>query len=190
MNGGDPVQPSRRRSPRPTPVLERNVRALVEHAAEQERSRSAADRFAAAVSRFAGSMRFVYFHLVFFGLWTLGDLGWIPGLPAYDTSFTVLGTVASIEAIFIATFVLVAQNRMAEQAELRNHLDLQVSLLTEHEVTHVLRIVAALSDQMGLAAARNPEILDLLRDIAPQDMLEKIERHSDTAGASTGFVKP
>lgn len=127
-------------------------------------------------------MKFVYFHVVFFGLWVLGDIGWIPGIPPYDTSFTILGTVASIEAIFLATFVLIAQNRMSEQAELRNQLDLQVSLLAEHEVTHVLRIVAALSDNMGLDAARNPEILDLLREIAPKDMLEKIEEHTDAGG--------
>lgn len=127
-------------------------------------------------------MRFVYIHVVFFGLWALGDLGLIPGLPAYDTSFTVLGTVASVEAIFLATFVLIAQNRMAEQDERRSHLDLQASLLTEHEVTHVLRIVSAISDHLGLDAARNPEILDLLRDLAPKDMLEKIEEHTEAAG--------
>jgi uncharacterized membrane protein len=179
---GDEARPSRRRAPRPTPVIERNVRALVEYAAEQEKNRTRGDRVALAVSRFAGSMKFVYFHLVFFGLWAAGDLGWIPGLPPYDTSFTILGTAASIEAIFIATFVLIAQNRMSEQDDRRNHLALQASLLTEHEVTHVLRIVAAISDNMGLDAARNPEILDLLRELAPKDMLEKIEEHTEAAG--------
>jgi len=177
--------PSRRRAPRPTPILERNVRALVEHAAEQERMQSTADRIAVKISRFAGSMTFVYFHVVFFGLWVLGDIGLIPGVPRFDTSFTILGTVASIEAIFLATFVLIAQNRMSEQAELRNRLDLQVSLLTEHEVTHVLRIVVALSEKMGLDAARNPEILDLLREIAPQDMLDKIEAQTEAAESAT-----
>ena len=180
--GGAAIQ-SRRRAQRPTPVIERNVRALVEHAAEREKNRSRGDRLAIAVSRFAGSMNFVYFHLVFFGLWLAGDMGWLPGLPPFDTSFTILGTVASVEAIFLATFVLIAQNRMSEQEEQRNHLGLQASLLTEHEVTHVLRIVAAISDNMGLDAARNPEILDLLRDLAPKDMLDKIEQHSEAADA-------
>ena len=135
-----------------------------------------------AVSRFAGSMNFVYFHVVFFGLWAACDLGWIRVLPPFDTSFTILGTAASVEAIFLSTFVLIAQNRMSEQEELQNRLALQASLLTEHEVTHVLRIVAAISDNMGLDAARNPEIIDLLRDLAPKDMLEKIEQHTESAG--------
>ncbi len=181
---GKAEHPSRRRKPRPTPVIERNVRALVEHAAEQEKMRSTGERIAVAISRFAGSMKFVYFHLVFFGLWVIGDVGWIPGIPRYDTSFNVLGTVASIEAIFVATFVLIAQNRMSEQAALRNQLDLQVGLLTENEVTHVLRIVAAISDKMGLNAALDPEILDLLREIAPQDMLDKIEAETEIVETS------
>src|SRR5512141_2114107 len=95
-------QSSRRRAPRRTPILERNVRALVEHAAEQERMQSTADKVAVTISRFAGSMNFVYFHVIFFGLWVLGDIGWIPGIPPFDTSFTILGTVASVEAIFLA----------------------------------------------------------------------------------------
>lgn len=171
--------PSRRSVKRPTPVLERNVRALVEHAAEQEKARSTADRIALSISRFAGSMKFVYLHLVVITLWILGDLGWLPFVPDYDTSFTVLGTVVSIEAILLTTFVLIAQNRMSEQADLRNHLDLQVSLLAEHEVTHILRIVAAISEKLELDAARSPEIRDLLRELAPEDVLEKIEAQTD-----------
>jgi uncharacterized membrane protein len=160
-------------------VLERNVRALVDHTAEQERMRSASDRFAIAISRFAGSMKFAYLNLVFFGAWLLGSLGKIPNIAPFDRSLNIMGTVASVEAIFLATFVLIAQNRMSEQNDLRNHLDLQVSLLTEHEVTHVLRIVAALSEKAGIDAARNPEILDLLRDVAPQDLLNKIEAETE-----------
>ena len=175
----DPVQPSRRKSPRPTPVLERNVRALVDHFAEQEKTRSRADRIAVAISRFIGSMKFVYLHIVVLILWIMGDAGWLPGIPNYNTTFAVLGTVTSIEAIFLTTFVVIAQNRLSEQTDMRNHLDLQVSLLAEHEVTHVLRIVAAISEKLGLDAARNPEIMDLLRDLAPTEVIEKIEAHTE-----------
>jgi len=178
-----PDHPSRRKAPRPAPVLERNVRALVEHFAEQEKARSRADRIAVSISRFIGSMKFVYLHVVVIIVWIMGDLGWLPGIPNYNTTFAVLGTVTSIEAIFLATFVLIAQNRLAEQADLRNHLDLQVSLLAEHEVTHVLRIVAAISEKLGLDAARNPEIRDLLRDVAPTDVIQKIEAQTEAVVA-------
>lgn len=163
---------------RGTPIIDRNLRAMVEHAAEQERARSTADKIAGAISRFVGSMNFVYFHVLLFGAWALEDRGWLPGLQGHTTSFSNLGTTASVEAIFLATFVLIAQNRMAKQDDLRNHLDLQVSLLTERETTHVLRIVAAISDKMGIDAARNPELRELLREVEPQAMLEKIEEHT------------
>ncbi len=166
-------------SSRPPQILERNVRALVEHAAEQERAKTRADRVAAAISRTVGTMNFVYFHIVFFGLWAVVDLGWFPGIRNFDPTFTILGTVAAVEAIFLATFVLIRQNLMAAQADLRNHLDVQVSLLTERETTHILRIVAAISDKLLLTAAHDPEIHELLREVEPHDMLDRIEVHKD-----------
>jgi uncharacterized membrane protein len=44
-------------------------------------------------------MRFVYLHLAVFGFWTVANLGWLPGGPAWDPSLVVLATVASVEAI-------------------------------------------------------------------------------------------
>ncbi len=123
-------------------------------------------------------MNFVYMHAVAPALWAGVHMGLIPGLENFGISFTRLGTVASVEAIFLATFVLVAQNRMAAREKIRNHLDVQVSLLNEHETTHILRLVAAMSERMGLPEARDPEIQELIRDVEPQHMMERIAVHS------------
>jgi uncharacterized membrane protein len=162
----------------PPRVLERNVRALVEHATEEELARPTADRVATAIWRFAGTMKFVYFHLVLFGLWAALDLGWIPVVRNFDPTFTVLGTAAAVEAIFLATFVLMAQVQMASKADTRNHLDVQVSLLAERETTHILRLVAAMSERMGIEEASDPEIQELLRELKPRDLLDRIELHT------------
>jgi uncharacterized membrane protein len=156
------------------------VRALVEHAAEEELARPTADRVATAIWRFAGTMKFVYFHIVLFGLWTLLDLGWIPGVRSFDPEFTMLGTAAAVEAIFLATFVLMAQVQMAAKADTRNHLDVQVSLLAERETTHILRLVALMSERMGIEEATDPEIRELLRELKPRDLLDRIESQTDT----------
>jgi uncharacterized membrane protein len=179
------VNPSDQQSEPSTPagaprVLERNVRALVEHAAEEELARPTADRVATAIWRFAGTMKFVYFHIVLFGVWTLLDLGWIPGVRSFDPQFTILGTAAAVEAIFLATFVLMAQVQMAAKADTRNHLDVQVSLLAERETTHILRLVAAMSERMGIEEAKDPEIQELLRELKPRDLLDRIESQTDT----------
>lgn len=169
--GGNTGRTARERT---SPIIERNIRALVELAAEQQRAKSIADRVAIAISRFAGSMRFVYLHAIVFGVWAAVGLGWLPGIH-FDRELIGLNTVATVEAIFLATFVLIAQNRMAANEDIRNNLDVQVSLLTEHETTHILRLVAAMSDKMGISAAHDPEIEQLVRDVEPQEMLDQIE---------------
>ena len=84
-----------------SPVLERNIRALQLRRQQEEKEATAEERIAEAITRFTGSMRFVYLHLAFFGFWIVANLGWIPGVPAWDPSFVVLAMVASVEAIFL-----------------------------------------------------------------------------------------
>lgn len=175
--GSQRSQPSS--GPRDSHLLERNVRAVIEHAAEEERSKPTADRVAMAIWRFAGTMNFIYFHVVLYGIWSAIDLGWIPGIPNFDPTFTIIGSTAAVEAIFLAIFVLMAQLRMADTADKRNQLDVQVSLVAEQEITHILRLVAAMGERMGIEEARDPEIQELLRDLKPRDVLERIEVHTD-----------
>jgi uncharacterized membrane protein len=73
-----------------SPVLERNIRALQRRRQREEKEASAEERVAEAITRFSGSMRFVYVHLAFFGCWTVTNLGLVPGIPAWDPSFVSL----------------------------------------------------------------------------------------------------
>ncbi|HEX8391938.1 MAG TPA: DUF1003 domain-containing protein [Longimicrobium sp.] len=160
-------------------VVERNVRALLERRAKEERAKTRSERIADGVTRFAGSMTFVYLHLAIFGTWILWNTGWIPGLPRFDPSYVVLAMVASVEAIFISTFVLISQNRMAELADKRADLDLQVSLLAEHEITRTLALVAAMAHRMGIEDAGDPELDELSRDVHPNRVLDSIEQNAE-----------
>ncbi|HEX6536493.1 MAG TPA: DUF1003 domain-containing protein [Gemmatimonadaceae bacterium] len=155
-------------------IVERNLSALIaRRRAEAERTRLQ-DRIAEWISRFAGSMPFVYIHLVVFGAWIAINLGWL-GLPRFDPSFTVLAMAASVEAIFLSTFVLITQNRMAALADKRADLDLQVSLLSEHEVTKLIRLVTQIADRMGIEEAHDPALGELARDVHPERVLDEIE---------------
>src|SRR5215207_10734388 len=93
-------------------VLEHNIQSLKERREREELQASAQEQIAEAITRFTGSMRFVYLHLAAFGFWIIANLGWVPGLPRWDKSFVVLAMIASVEAIFLSTFVLISQNRM------------------------------------------------------------------------------
>lgn len=154
-------------------IVERNIAALIERRQQEEKSRRSHDKIADAVTRFTGSMRFVLIHIIGFGLWIVINLGWTP-LEPFDPTFVVLAMIASVEAIFLSTFVLITQNRMQALADRRADLDLQISLLAEHEVTQLLQITAAIAEHLGLHINDHAELTELKRDIRPEHVLDKI----------------
>jgi uncharacterized membrane protein len=158
-----------------SPVLERNIRALQLRRQREEKEATAEERVAEAITRFTGSMRFVYLHLAFFGFWLVANLGWVPGVPAWDPSFVVLAMVASVEAIFLSTFVLISQNRMAAAADKRADLDLQISLLAEHEVTRLVTLVSGIADRMGVRTEADADLDEITQDVAPEAVLDELE---------------
>jgi len=161
-------------------VVDRNIDALIRRRREQEHQQSTEQRLAGAVTDFTGSMRFVYIHLGVFGTWILWNLGWLP-VPRFDPSFVVLAMVASVEAIFLSTFVLISQNRAAEQADERADLDLQICLLTEHEVTRLLELTAAIGRSLGVKVADEPHVAELQHDVRPEQVIDAMEsRRSGT----------
>ena len=133
-----------------TGVVERNIRALLERRRADDHKRGWQDRLANGITRFTGSMRFVYLHLLVFGLWIGVNLPWSP-LPRFDPSYVVLAMVASVEAIFLSTFILITQNRITSEADKRADLDLHISLLAEHEITRLIMLVQRWPGRWGLA---------------------------------------
>lgn len=131
------------------------------------------ERVAGSITRFTGSMRFVYLHTFAYGFWILANLGWFPGVRPWDPTFVVLAMIASVEAIFLSTFILISQNRMSAIADRRAELDLQISLLAEHEVTKLVEMVAAIAEQVGVSPAH--EVDELKRSVAPEAVLDALE---------------
>jgi uncharacterized membrane protein len=164
-------------------VVERNIRALLAHREKEEERKRAQDRIADAITRFTGSMASVFMHVAIFGLWIVVNLGWLPIVPRFDETFVVLAMVASVEAIFLSTFVLISQNRMAAMADKRADLDLQVSLLAEHEVTRLLTLVTHIAEKLGIEASKDPELSELAQDVRPEKVLQKMEETERQTGS-------
>jgi uncharacterized membrane protein len=156
-------------------ALERNIEALRERRRAEAQSATNQEKIAEAITRFTGSMAFVYLHLSIFGFWIVANLGWIPAVPQWDESFVVLAMIASVEAIFLSTFVLISQNRMASAADKRADLDLQINLLTEHEVTKLVDMVAEISKHLGLGHVAGEEVEELKRNVAPEAVLDAMD---------------
>ncbi|HWL82801.1 MAG TPA: DUF1003 domain-containing protein [Roseomonas sp.] len=155
--------------------LRRNIRALEQRRQREASKASLEERVAQTITDFTGSMVFVYLHLAIYGGWILANLGFIPGVPRFDPSFVTLAMAASVEAIFLSTFVLISQNRMAAAADKRAELDLQISLLSEHELTKLTRIVSAIAERMDLDIGKDFDLEEIKRDVAPEAVLDEIE---------------
>ena len=127
-----------------------NVRAIIE--LEQE-ARAASDwpsRVSDAISAFAGSLWFVLCHLIAFTAWAVWN-ALAPETLRFDPyPYGLLTFIVSMEGVLIATFVLIAQNRMSVQSDRRDHLNLQVDLLAEQEMTMVLRMLRRISERLDI----------------------------------------
>ena len=170
-----PLAPHPDNPPGLTPALERNIHALVERQRREEAQAPISQKVADSVTAFTGSMAFVYLHLVIFGTWIVANLHWLPGIAAWDESFVVLAMVASVEAIFLSTFVLISQNRMAAAANKRADLDLQISLLSEHETTKLVELLTQVAVKLEIDPPQKEELQEAASDVAPERVLDKIE---------------
>jgi uncharacterized membrane protein len=152
-----------------------NVQSMrrVEEAALANRSR--ADRIAAFIARFCGSMPFVWLHVLAFAFWISAN-SW-PGLAHWDPyPFTFLTLVVSLEAIFLSSFILISQNYELRISDRRNQLDLQINLLTEQENTKMIQMLERIAKKVGVDTGSDPDVRILKEDTDPEKLVAQIEQ--------------
>jgi uncharacterized membrane protein len=156
-------------------LTRRNVETVskLEEAARGQRTRT--DRVAEVIADFCGSMTFVWAHVIWFGGWIVFNL--LPGIKHVDPfPYTFLTLVVSLEAIFLSTFILISQNHDSRVSEKRNHLDLQINLLSEQENTQMLRILQQIAAKVGADGAHDPDTNVLGQATKPERLAEQIEQ--------------
>lgn len=156
-------------------ILERNIRTVKAERDRRAGRRSLQDRLADAITDFSGHMGFVYLHVVWFAGWIAWNLGALGARPFDPYPFGLLTMIVSLEAIFLSTFVLISQNRISEDADRRANLDLQIGLLTEHEITRGLKMLDQIHHRLGLKEEAGTDLKELEAEIRPEDVLEEIE---------------
>jgi len=157
-------------------VIERNIVKITNLRRKAERQRGLQGRVADLITDFSGSLAFVYVHVVWFAGWILANTGWF-GFPPFDPfPYGLLTMVVSLEAIFLSAFVLISQNRLSDESDRRADLDLQIGLLTEHELTRVLQMLDEIRDRLGIRNGHDAELQELKKDVHPEDVLAEIER--------------
>jgi uncharacterized membrane protein len=165
------------RSPAREPPLSKDGEQLLSVRAEVMRKRS-------RTSQFADTMGHVLSHPVFFLsllgthlVWVALNLPICPWEPWDPYPFVFLATFASVEAPFFALLVLMHQRREARIDELREELDLQVSLFLEREVTVILRMLKQVHAELGIATAEPAGTLEHLeKELHPDRLLRHLRR--------------
>lgn len=170
-------------------IIQRNIRTLIRLRLQAANKRNLQDRIADGITSFSGHIVFVYVHIVWFGAWIVLNTGRIGVHPFDPFPYGLLTMVVSLEAIFLSTFVLISQNRLSEESEYRTNLNLQIALLTEHEVTRVLQMLDAIQDKMGIDNDEDSELADLEMETKPEDVLTEIERLQQLALKRKKLIK-
>jgi uncharacterized membrane protein len=158
--------------------MEDNVRVIKNWEQSALLGRSRAERISEWITSTAGRGPVLLLHLLWFLSWSAVNLGAVAGVRPFDPfPFPLLTTMVSLEAIFLALFVLASQNRLATQADKRAHLDLQIDLLAEREMTAVLQLLQDIAAHLGVAhaAVDSPRIQELAQDTDVHELTSKLD---------------
>ena len=140
--------PLPRRAENPTQY---NIEAIAQLEHDALGRRTPTERVSDVMTKLVGNLGFLLAHLILISSWSLLNLHVIRGLKAFDPfPFGILALVVSSESVFLTIFVLISQSRMARQSERRSHLDLQVGMLSEQELTTILQMLQKLCQHMGM----------------------------------------
>jgi uncharacterized membrane protein len=160
-------------------LTQRNIEVVrkLEEAANEQRTTS--ERVARMIARFCGSMTFVWVHVIVFSGWIALNL--VPGAKHIDPfPFTFLTFMVSLEAIFLSTFILISQNQDTRISERRNHLDLQINLLSEQENTKMLMLLQAIAEKLGAEIEPDDDVTVLAQETELEKVVAQIEQHDES----------
>ena len=168
----------------------RNIEAVAAIERAVLRERSGLDRLTDAVTAAAGSRSFIVGHVIWFGVWIALN---VTGEASFDPfPFSLLMLVVALEAIFLSAVVLMTQNRMQRQADRRAHLDLQINMLAEQELTAILQMLKAISQRLGVEVPPADGLIEqLARDTDIHTISAALDRElPDTSTAPSSAPTP
>ena len=148
--------------------IREQIELIVRHEQDFLHRRTSSERLGDALGALIGSVWFVGVHACWIGAWIA--LNTFRGVHHFDPPpFPLLDSIVAIEAIFLASFIVMRQSRLSRRADERDHLILQILILTEREITAVLGIERQVARRMGLQDVAADELLAQLSRATPID---------------------
>lgn len=176
------------KAPEGASPADENLRAVARLEERERSKRSAVACVSDLITSCAGNEWSVAAHVIWFGSWLLINSGILPlpWKPFDPFPFSLLTSIVSLEAIFLTLFVLASQNRLTQEADKRAHLDLQVDLLAEQEMTVVLRMLRELCDHFDLEdTTASEEFRGLIERTDVRDLAERVEKNLHATAGKT-----
>ncbi len=170
-------------------TVEENVQAIKRWERAILRARSKAEQVSDWIACTAGSGAVLVLHVLWFGAWVTVNSGMVRRIRPFDPfPFPFLTMTVSLEAIFLALIVLASQNRLSRQADKRSHLDLQIDLLAEREMTAVLQLLQDIAGHLKVRTSVTPEQLrDLMKKTDLRRLTNRMEELAEPAGSSASM---
>lgn len=124
-----------------------------------------------------GTITFLTANVLVFLFWLAVNTGKFPFLKAFDPfPFGLLTTIVSLEAIILSIFVLISQNRASKLDELREEVDLQIDIITESEITKLLKMIKLLLEKNGIDVSDDKDLKDMLKPINEEKLEKALEK--------------
>ncbi len=181
MNSSKKVETKHERSEQ---VTEEMLQSIQKRLSER---RTMSDKLADFLVWSAGTITFVIIHIFFFGAWIAINLDLIPGINIFDPyPFNFLTMTVSLEAIFLAIFVLMSQNRESKTADLRQEFDVQVNIIAEREITKIIHILAYIMNHLNISYEKDVELRQMMRPLNIDEIREQLEHQIGTAKKQKG----
>lgn len=143
------------------------------------------ERIADRIAGFTGSMLFVWLHVAWFSIWICLNVPWSGFQPIDPFPFTFLTMIVSLEAIFLSTFILMAENRQARLADRRARVNLQVDMIAEREITKLMELVANIHDHLGIARPKDRELENMQEATDIEHLTEAAQTAEDRSNGHT-----
>jgi uncharacterized membrane protein len=155
-----------------------NIAAIAKLEQDALAGRTFSERAGDQVTKFAGSVIFLFLHILFILTWVAVNIGAIPAVKPFDPfPFGILSIAVSSEAVFLTIFVLISQNRMSRQEEKRAHLDLQVSMLAEQELTTLLQMQQKICQHLGVnVTEEKKEVKDFAKATDVHELARELDQ--------------
>lgn len=172
------------------PTAKKNIEIIAQVEQELHRNRSWVERFGQRIAHFFGSLFFIAIHVVLVTGWILVNTGLIAGIQSFDPyPFPFLALVVGIEFIFLTTFVLINQKHQIRQTDRWWHLHLQLSMLTEQEVTKNMQMLALVCRHLGLEkSSEDQELAEMTQATSVRAVVGELEKARDVEGNAAAAI--